>query len=81
MTNFALLMDVYQSGLQISELDKKILSIISYVGCGISLAALLLTLMTYTFFRPITQYNLSDQTHSKRYSTWRMACRVWPVGD
>ncbi|XP_055888101.1 uncharacterized protein LOC106072137 isoform X1 [Biomphalaria glabrata] len=66
MTNFALLMDVYQSGLQISELDKKILSIISYVGCGISLAALLLTLMTYTFFRPITQYNLSDQTHSKR---------------
>ncbi|XP_076445246.1 uncharacterized protein LOC143283086 isoform X3 [Babylonia areolata] len=51
LTNFALLMDVYGAGGVLSEADKKALSIISYIGCGLSLLALLLTLLTYSLFK------------------------------
>ncbi|XP_012944090.1 adhesion G-protein coupled receptor G4 [Aplysia californica] len=66
LTNFALLMDVYQEGSNLSDLDKKVLSIISYIGCGVSLFALLLTLITYSMFNQGTRYNLSDQTLTTR---------------
>ncbi|CAL1538527.1 unnamed protein product [Lymnaea stagnalis] len=66
LTNFALLMDVYQEGINLSELDRQILSIISYVGCAISFCALLLTVLTYSCFRPVTQYSFSDQSNSRR---------------
>ncbi|XP_070189273.1 adhesion G protein-coupled receptor L3-like isoform X2 [Littorina saxatilis] len=51
LTNFALLMDVFNEGASLSETDSKILSIISYIGCGISLLALILTLLTYCLFK------------------------------
>lgn len=59
LTNFALLMDVYQEGTGLSSLDREILSYISYIGCGVSLAALLLTLATYALFRKLRRDNPS----------------------
>lgn len=35
-------------------MDRKILSVISYVGCGISFVALILTLLTYSCFRLVS---------------------------
>jgi len=46
LTNFAILMDVTQT--QQNSLE---LQMITWVGCGISLAGLLLTLITYGFFK------------------------------
>ena len=43
--------DVYSTGHSIDEANKLALSIISYVGCGISLLALTLALMTYLYHR------------------------------
>lgn len=57
LTNFALLMDVY--GASLSETDKRVLSIISYIGCGVSLLALLLTLLTYILFKKLRRDNPS----------------------
>ncbi|XP_046549118.1 uncharacterized protein LOC124259074 [Haliotis rubra] len=51
LTNFALLMDVFEEGTTISETDRVALSFISYIGCGLSLLCLLLTLLTYLMFR------------------------------
>ncbi|KAL8588189.1 hypothetical protein ACOMHN_063585 [Nucella lapillus] len=59
LTNFALLMDVYGQGGWLSEKDRKILSVISFIGCGLSLLALLLTLLTYIFFRKLRRDNPS----------------------
>ncbi|RUS90359.1 hypothetical protein EGW08_001854, partial [Elysia chlorotica] len=59
LTNFALLMDVYQEGSGLSSRDREILSYISYIGCGVSLAALVLTLATYTLFRKLRRDNPS----------------------
>ena len=46
LTNFALLLDVSQKGANPLELQ-----IITWVGCGISLSGLFLTLLTYGIFR------------------------------
>ncbi|XP_070568344.1 adhesion G-protein coupled receptor G6-like isoform X2 [Ptychodera flava] len=53
LTNFAVLMDIYGTTEGISEGNARALSIISYIGCGISLFGLLLTLITYLMFRKI----------------------------
>lgn len=46
LTNFALLFDVAQSGNNPKELQ-----IITWIGCGVSLAGMFLTTVTYLFFR------------------------------
>ncbi|XP_025098275.1 adhesion G-protein coupled receptor G6-like isoform X3 [Pomacea canaliculata] len=65
MTNFALLMDVYSTGSHLSAADKKALSVISYAGCGISLLALTLTLLTYLLFRPLASRGGSSESGSE----------------
>ncbi|XP_077976979.1 adhesion G-protein coupled receptor G6-like [Glandiceps talaboti] len=51
LTNFALLVDVYDEGDQVDSVSQKALSIISYIGCGISLLALVVTIVTLVFFK------------------------------
>ncbi|XP_070567747.1 adhesion G-protein coupled receptor G6-like [Ptychodera flava] len=46
LTNFALLVDIYGHGERIDSANRRALSIISYIGCGISLLALLLTIVS-----------------------------------
>ncbi|XP_072251383.1 adhesion G-protein coupled receptor G6 [Leuresthes tenuis] len=53
LTHFAVLLDV--SGGPISESDNQILTMISYLGCGISAIFLGLTLLTYLFFEKLRQ--------------------------
>ncbi|KAM4555690.1 adhesion G-protein coupled receptor G2 [Odontesthes bonariensis] len=53
LTHFAVLLDV--SGVPISEADSQILTLISYLGCGISAIFLGLTLLTYLFFEKLRQ--------------------------
>ncbi|XP_072019677.1 uncharacterized protein [Amphiura filiformis] len=48
LTNFAMIMDVYKDGSQLSRGHTIALSVISYIGCAVSFIALLLTLLTYT---------------------------------
>ena len=50
MTNFAVLFSAGGPKKHVEE-HAKALSIISYVGCAISLVGLTLTLMTYAMFR------------------------------
>ncbi|XP_062597421.1 adhesion G-protein coupled receptor G6-like [Saccostrea cucullata] len=57
LTNFALLMDVYRAGGKISETNKRALTYLSYLGCGISLIGLTLTLITYCMFRKLRSTN------------------------
>ncbi|XP_059142698.1 adhesion G protein-coupled receptor A3-like isoform X2 [Physella acuta] len=59
LTNFALLMDVYMSGDSVSSMDGTVLSYISYIGCGLSLVALIFTLLTYTIFSKLRGDNPS----------------------
>ncbi|XP_052269093.1 adhesion G-protein coupled receptor G6-like isoform X2 [Dreissena polymorpha] len=51
LTNFALLMDVYDVGGELDESNKEVLRIISIVGCAMSLAGALLTIIAYGIFR------------------------------
>ncbi|XP_070567269.1 adhesion G-protein coupled receptor G6-like [Ptychodera flava] len=51
LTNFALLVDIYNEGTNIDSTNKKALSIISYVGCMVSLISLALTLVTLIAFK------------------------------
>ncbi|KAM9741730.1 adhesion G-protein coupled receptor G6 isoform 2-T2 [Menidia menidia] len=53
LTHFALLLDV--SRVPISEADSQILTVISYIGCGISAIFLGITLLTYLFFEKLRQ--------------------------
>lgn len=48
LTNFAILLDVSQTGA-----NPLALQIITWIGCGISLAGLLLTIVTYTIFQKL----------------------------
>uniref|UniRef100_K1RD43 Uncharacterized protein n=1 Tax=Magallana gigas TaxID=29159 RepID=K1RD43_MAGGI len=57
LTNFALLMDVYGVGGDLSQTNKLVLSYLSYLGCGISLLGLILTLITYFSFRKLRSHN------------------------
>lgn len=57
LTNFALLMDVYGVGGELSQTNKLVLSYLSYLGCGISLLGLILTLITYFSFRKLRSHN------------------------
>ncbi|CAC5372501.1 unnamed protein product [Mytilus coruscus] len=59
LTSFALLMDIYQTGGGLSEANKLALTYISYIGCGVSLLGLLLTLLTYFMFRKLRVNNPS----------------------
>ncbi|XP_041352198.1 adhesion G-protein coupled receptor G6-like isoform X2 [Gigantopelta aegis] len=59
LTNFALMMDIYPDGISLSEDDKVALSIISYIGCGVSLLALIVTVATYLMFRKLRRDNPS----------------------
>ncbi|XP_077993993.1 adhesion G-protein coupled receptor D1-like [Glandiceps talaboti] len=49
LTNFALLMQPVP--IEISEIHHKVLSIITFIGCGISMATLLVTFITIVYFR------------------------------
>ena len=49
MTNFAILLDVTSEPL--SQSETKSLSIITYIGCTISLVSLVITVLTYLCFR------------------------------
>nr|KAG5699357.1 hypothetical protein BaRGS_008265 [Batillaria attramentaria] len=51
--------DVYGRGEDLSATDRKILSIISYIGCGVSLLALIFTLITYFMFKKLRRDNPS----------------------
>ncbi|XP_041845968.1 adhesion G-protein coupled receptor G4 [Melanotaenia boesemani] len=53
LTHFAVLLDVSRS--PISESDSQILTVISFVGCGISSIFLGITLLTYLFFEKLRQ--------------------------
>ncbi|XP_061176294.1 adhesion G-protein coupled receptor G6-like [Saccostrea echinata] len=57
LTNFALLMDMYRVGGDISAVNKMALTYLSYLGCGISLIGLVLTLLTYFMFRKLRSTN------------------------
>ncbi|XP_002735776.3 adhesion G-protein coupled receptor G6-like [Saccoglossus kowalevskii] len=57
LTNFALLMDVYGTASEFDESHQKALSIVSYIGCGISLFCMLLTLITFLAFRRLRKDN------------------------
>lgn len=59
LTSFALLMDIYQTGGGLSEANRLALTYISYIGCGVSLLGLLLTLITYFMFRKLRTNNPS----------------------
>ncbi|KAL5010608.1 hypothetical protein ScPMuIL_012913 [Solemya velum] len=59
LTNFALLMDVYGTGEMIDADNRKALSILSYIGCSISLCGLVLTLLTYACFSKLRRNNPS----------------------
>ncbi|XP_070568357.1 adhesion G-protein coupled receptor G6-like [Ptychodera flava] len=51
LTNFALLVDIYNEGINIDSPNKKALSIISYVGCIVSLISLAMTLVTLIAYK------------------------------
>ncbi|XP_017263583.2 adhesion G-protein coupled receptor G4 [Kryptolebias marmoratus] len=53
LTHFAVLLDVSRTS--ISEADSEILTVISYVGCGISSIFLAITLLTYLVFEKLRQ--------------------------
>ncbi|CAE1162192.1 ADGRG6 [Acanthosepion pharaonis] len=53
LTNFALLMDIYNSGDPVDPKHSKALSMLSFIGCGISFVALLITIVTYLGFRKL----------------------------
>lgn len=57
LTHFALLLDV--TGDPISELDTMILTVISYIGCGVSAIFLGITLLTYLAFGKLRRDNPS----------------------
>ncbi|XP_073342675.1 adhesion G-protein coupled receptor G2 [Pagrus major] len=50
LTHFAVLLDVYRTN---SEVDSQILTVISYLGCGISSIFLGITLLTYLAFEKL----------------------------
>ena len=52
MTNFAVLMDIDQEGIRfMSKEEKSVLTVFTYIGCGISLICLLITFVTYAAFK------------------------------
>jgi hypothetical protein len=51
MTNFAILLTADPERDEKDSDHRHVLSVISYVGCGVSFIAVILTLVTYVFFR------------------------------
>ena len=51
MTNFAILFTADPNRDETESNHRQALSVISYVGCAVSLLAVILTLLTYSFFR------------------------------
>ena len=57
MTNFAILLTADPDRDERNTSHRHVLSVISYVGCGISLIAAILTLVTYVFFHDLRRSN------------------------
>ncbi|KAM4693691.1 adhesion G-protein coupled receptor G6 isoform 2-T2 [Discoglossus pictus] len=53
LTNFGILMDLQRTGTLIDEKNAKILTFITYIGCGISAISTAATLLTYIAFEKI----------------------------
>ncbi|XP_035686721.1 adhesion G-protein coupled receptor G2-like isoform X2 [Branchiostoma floridae] len=53
LTNFALLMDVYGTSARVSKGHQTALSVISYIGCGVSLIGIFLSLLTFGMFKKV----------------------------
>ena len=51
MTHFGVLLQVPAGKAELSEMQRHSLSIVTYVGCGISFVCLLLTFITFAAFR------------------------------
>jgi hypothetical protein len=51
LTNFAVLADVHESTSDLSEANRYALELITYIGCGLSIAGLAFTLFTYAVFK------------------------------
>ncbi|XP_071801526.1 adhesion G-protein coupled receptor G6-like [Asterias amurensis] len=56
LTNFAMLMDIYNKGEPLDPVHAQILSVLSYIGCSISIVALALTILTLGCFREEPKY-------------------------
>nr|KAG5692221.1 hypothetical protein BaRGS_009821 [Batillaria attramentaria] len=76
LTNFALLMDVYERGDELSREHSQILSHISYTGCGMSLLALILTILTYCCCNPLVARKGSTGNESS-FSSGGYRRRIW----
>ncbi|XP_022097099.1 adhesion G protein-coupled receptor L2-like isoform X2 [Acanthaster planci] len=53
LTNFAILMDVTGTHTTIAPVHEKILTVLTYVGCAVSIVCLLLSFCAFTFFKNI----------------------------
>ncbi|XP_072296710.1 adhesion G-protein coupled receptor G6 isoform X2 [Eucyclogobius newberryi] len=53
LTHFGILMDIYGSSAHINEQNTKILTFITYIGCGISAVFSAVTLLTYIAFEKL----------------------------
>ncbi len=51
LTNFAVLADVHESTSALSEANRYALELITYIGCGLSIAGLAFTLFTHSVFK------------------------------
>ncbi|XP_021363177.1 plexin-B2-like isoform X2 [Mizuhopecten yessoensis] len=58
-TNFALLMDIYGTGDSLNDIHRQIMSLISYVGCGLSVLGLVMTIVTFCVIRKLRGTNPS----------------------
>ena len=67
MTNFAMLFSASGPGQEgVDEEHRRALSIITYVGCAVSLVGVLLTLLTYTMFRLVNLLDVLSQSKFQR---------------
>ncbi|XP_037837367.1 adhesion G-protein coupled receptor G6 isoform X2 [Kryptolebias marmoratus] len=53
LTHFGILMDVSQTSSQIDQKNKKVLTFLSYIGCGVSAICCAATLLTYVAFESL----------------------------
>ncbi|XP_078493252.1 uncharacterized protein LOC101242091 [Ciona intestinalis] len=53
LTNFAVLLDVYNQNRNLDPTHELILRILTYIGCGLSVTGLLITLLSYIMFGKI----------------------------
>ena len=78
MTNFAMLFSASGPGQEgVDEEHRRALSIITYVGCAVSLVGVLLTLLTYTMFRLVNLLDVLSLSPSSNveFSVCRTLCK------